>query len=118
MSSYYAMGIMTAPGEYLWRSVDDFANKLSRLIFDETTFLVNIIYEEEDLLVQIPCSNLNLSIFYSETIKKYFEDRFNISRLQVEKDDYDSINPNIKVIWYKISEEKLNELKTLLKLGG
>ena len=80
--------------------------------------MVNIIYEEEDLLVQIHCSNLNLSIFYSETIKKYFEDRFNISRLQIEKEDYDSMNPNIKVIQYKISEEKLNELKTLLKLGG
>ena len=118
MSSYYTVGIMTTSGGYFWRDGDDFANKLSRLIFDETTFLVNIIYEEEDLFVQIPCSNLNLSIFYSETIKKYFEDRFNISRLQVEKDDYNSENPDIKVIQYKISNEQKAELETLLRLKG
>ena len=118
MSSYYTIGIMTASGGCFWRNRDEFANKLSHLIFNETTFLVNIIYEEEHLLVQIPCSNLNLSIFYSETIKKYFEDRFNINRLQVEKDDYDSMNPDIKVIHYKISDEQKAELETLLKMQG
>lgn len=118
MESNYSLGIMTAPGEYFWQCSDEFTNRLTKLIFDETTLLVTITYTDNILVLNVLCSNLNLSIFYSETIKKYFEDRFNISRLQVKKENYDDENPNIRVIQYNMSEEKKEEIETLLKVYG
>ena len=105
--------------------ITDSNNILARCIFEETTIPNSILmYTTFEIIIRIPYSLPGMSVFYASKIEDYLEENFNISRLYLTNDYYETIDDDFnnkkhfKILVYKLSEECFCEMLTLLKLKG
>lgn len=108
------------------RQFTDSISPLGRCIFEETTIPCFVsVYSDFQIMIRIPYSLPGMAVLYSTKISDYLEENFNISRLDLINDYYETIKHDyenrdelFKVIVYRVSEECFCEVQTLLKLKG